>query len=289
VNSSFTWKNAEERERLVKAERKFTDDRVQQVIDFKKKVCDGTNKTFLVINQKGIDPPALDMLHHAGIVGIRRAKRRNMERLALACGGFTVHSLDDLTPDCLGYTDMAYDHTIGDDKFTFLEGCKNAKSCTVLVKGSTEHSIRQQKDALQDGLRAVVNTIEDKFLVPGAGAFELTAYNELLEFKKQVPGRAKLGVQAFAEALLTIPKTLAENAGFDVTDTILQLLEELESGNVVGLDLESGKALQPHKLGIWDNYCVKKQFLHLGAMIAMKLLLVDEIMRAGKKMGGKEE
>jgi len=145
------------------------------------------------------------------------------------------------------------------------------------------------KDALQDGLRAVLNTVEDKYLVAGAGAFELAAHNELMEVKKQTAGKAKLGVQAFADALLVIPKTLAENAGFDVTDTIIDLLEEVVAGNVVGIDLQTGKPCQPHKLGIWDNYSVKKQFLHLGSLIAIKILLVDEVMRAGKKMGKGDE
>jgi len=289
VNSGFFYKSAEERERLVKAERKFTDDKVQQIIDFKKKICDGTNKTFFVINQKGIDPPSYEMLHHAGIVAARRAKRRNAERLGLACGGYCVNSLEDLTDDCLGYADAVYEHTIIDEKYTFVEGCKNAKSCTVLVKGATDHSIRQQKDALQDGFRAVINLIEDKYVVPGAGAFELGAHVHLMEHKKSVTGKAKLGVQAFADALLVIPKTLTSNAGFDVTDTVIALLEETTDGHVVGVDLESGKPCQPHKLGIFDNLCVKKQFVHLGALIAVKLLLVDEVMRAGRKMGNKDE
>jgi len=289
VNSSFFYKSAEERERLVAAERKFTDDKVQQIIDFKKKVCTDDKKTLIVINQKGIDPPSLELLHKAGIVGIRRAKRRNMERLALSCGGYTITNLDDLAPECLGYADTVYEHVIGDDKFTFVEGCKNPHSCTVLIKGPNEHTIRQIKDALHDGLRAVVNCIEDKYLVPGAGAFEVAAHNELMEFKKEVQGRAKLGVQAYADALLVIPKTLAENAGYDATESVLNVLEENLNGQVVGLDLDTGKFNEPQKLGIWDNYRVKKQFLHLGSLIAVKLLLVDEVMRAGRKMGGKEE
>jgi len=286
VNSGFYYKSAAERESLVKAERKFTDDKVQQIIDFKKTVCAGSNKSFIVINQKGIDPISLEMLHNAGIVGIRRAKKRNMERFALACGGFTVNSLDDLSADCLGYADTVYEHVLGEDKFTFIEGVKNGKSCTILINGSTDFIIKQQKDAIQDGLRACLNVIEDKALVPGAGAFELSAHHKLMEFKRQVPGRAKLGVQAFADALLVIPKTLSENAGLDVTDTVIALLDEVQNGPV-GVDLETGKPCLPHKLGIWDNYSVKKQFIHLGSMIAVKLLLVDEVMRAGRKMGGK--
>lgn len=288
VNSSFMFKSAEEREQLVAAERKFTDDKVQKIIDFKKKVCEGTDKTFVVINQKGIDPISLDMFQREGIIGLRRAKRRNMERLALACGGYAVNSVEDLEPGCLGEAGLVYEHVLGEEKFTFVEECKNPSSCTILIKGPDDHTISQIKDAIRDGLRAVLNTVEDRSLIPGAGAFEVAAYQDLMEFKKKVAGRAKLGVQAFADALLIIPKILAENSALDATDSIINLLEEAAKGHVVGLDIETGGCLQPEKAGIWDNYRVKKQFLHLGSLIAMKLLLVDEVMRAGKKMGKEE-
>lgn len=122
---------------------------------------------------------------------------------------------------------------------------------------------------------------------PGAGAFEIAAYHHLMKFKQTVKGRAKLGVQAFADALLIIPKTLANNSGLDQQTCILTLLDESQDGSVVGLDITTGKAILPETMGIWDNYRVKKQFLHLGSLIAIKLLLVDEVMRAGRKMGGR--
>lgn len=284
VNSSFVYSDAQKRTALAKAERKFTDDRVQKVIDFKNEVC-GEDESFIVINQKGIDPPSLDMLQKAGIVGIRRAKRRNMERLAKACGGFAVNSVEDLTADCLGWAGHVYEHVLGDDKFTFVEQTKEPTSCTVLIKGPNDHTIRQVKDALRDGLRAVKNLLEDQSLVPGAGCFELAAHFELLKFKRTVKGRAKIGVQAFADAMLVIPKALAQNAGLDAQGVIIELLESVAKGKRIGLDLSTGKPMQPEKQGVWDNTRVKRQFLHLGTMIATKLLLVDEVIRAGRKMG----
>lgn len=132
------------------------------------------------MNQKGIDPICLDLFAKEGIVGIRRCKRRNMERLVKACGGNAVNSVDDLTPEDLGYCELLREHTLGEDKFTFIEGCKNPTSCTILIKGPNEHTIAQVKDAIRDGLRAVKNTIEDRCVVPGAGAFEIAAYTNLL-------------------------------------------------------------------------------------------------------------
>ena len=114
VNSGFFYKNVEERAALVKSEREFIDMRVRKVIELKKKVCDeagsGDSKPgFVVINQKGIDPFSLDLLAREGILALRRAKRRNMERVALACGGYAVNSVDDLTPDCLGRAGLVYE------------------------------------------------------------------------------------------------------------------------------------------------------------------------------------
>jgi len=284
VNSGFYYKTPEERAKLVNAERKFTDDRVRQVIAFKDSVCKN-KEGFVVINQKGIDPISLDMLHKAGIVAVRRAKRRNMERLPKACGGYSLNALDSLTPDCLGFAKSVYEHQLGDEKYTFIEGCKNPTSCTILIRGPNEHTIRQVQDAIRDGLRAVSNILEDKCMVPGAGAFEIAAHLALCEFKKTVEGRAKIGVQAFADAMLVIPKTLAENSGLDVANAMIEVLDAAakDPDAKVGLDIDTGRATIPAKVGIWDSYRVKKQFLHLGSLMAMKLLLVDEVMRAGKR------
>ncbi|KAK6190669.1 hypothetical protein SNE40_002481 [Patella caerulea] len=282
VNSGFFYKTAAEREKLVDAERKFIDDRVRRIIEFKKKVCDGNNKGFIVLNQKGVDPMSLDMLAKEGIVALRRAKRRNMERLALACGGMAVNSVDDLTPDVLGHAGLVYEQVLGEDKYTFLEDCKNPLSVTILIKGPNKHTLTQIKDAVRDGLRAVKNAIEDTCVLPGAGAFEIAAYQELMKYKDQVKGRARLGVQAFAEALLIIVKVLAQNSGLDPQEAIVKLQQEyISPTQAVGLDIKTGEAIIPADCGIFDNYRVKKQLLHSCSVIATNLLLVDEIMRAG--------
>ncbi|XKL64995.1 hypothetical protein PGB90_005081 [Kerria lacca] len=282
VNAGFFYKSAEERDKLVAAERKFIEQRVLKVIELKKKVCDNTDKTFVLINQKGIDPLSLDMLAREGIIGIRRAKRRNMERLALACGGIAVNSFDDLSEQCLGFAGSVYEYVLGENKFTFVEECKHPQSVSILIKGPNKYTITQIKDAVRDGLRAIKNTVDDKCVIPGAGAYELAASQELYKFKDTIKGKSRLGVQAFAEALLIIPKTIAINSGFDAQDTIVKLQEEARSSNgPVGLDINSGEALNPVDSGIYDNYIVKKQIINSCVVIASNLLLVDEIMRAG--------
>mmetsp|Transcript_9661 Transcript_9661/g.21777 ORF Transcript_9661/g.21777 Transcript_9661/m.21777 type:complete len:552 (-) Transcript_9661:198-1853(-) len=288
VQSGFFYSSAEEREKLVESERKWLDERCRQVVDFKRSVCkDG--ESFVMINQKGIDPLSLDIFAKEGILCLRRAKRRNMERLTLACGGSPIHSVEDLDESQLGWAGKVSEVSLGDDKFTFVEECKHPKSCTLLLQGPNVHTIDQIKDAVRDGLRAVKNAIEDRAIVPGAGAFELAAAMHLREkVVKATKGRPKLGVEAYAEALLVIPKTLAENSGFDVQDCILNLTDAREDSGctlAVGLDCTSGDPMIPADEGIWDNVRVKRQCLHLSTVLASQLLLVDEVMRAGKQMG----
>lgn len=284
VNAGFFYSSAEQRDKLVDSERKFTDDKVRKIVALKKKVCTEENKkNFVIINQKGIDPPSLEILAHEGIIALRRAKRRNMERLPLAVGGVAVNSVDDLDPDDLGWADLVYEQALEDDKFTFIEGVKNPNSCTIMLQGSTEHSIAQMKDAVKDGLRAVQNALEDEALVPGAGAFEVAAHVHLEQFKRTVQGKPRLGVEIFGKALLSVPKTLLENSGLDVQDKLLKVVSERESkGKAVGVSIETGDPIDPTIEGIWDNYIVKKQMLGLAPVLAEQLLLVDEVIRAGK-------
>ncbi|KAF4012093.1 hypothetical protein G4228_004004 [Cervus hanglu yarkandensis] len=240
VSSGFFYKTAEEKEKLVKAERKFIEDRVQKIIDLKDKVCAQSNKGFVVINQKGIDPFSLDALAKHGILALRRAKRRNMERLSLACGGVAVNSVEDLSVDCLGHAGLVYEYTLGEEKYTFIEDCINPRSVTLLVKGPNKHTLTQIKDAVRDGLRAIKNAIEDGCVVPGAGAVEVAIAEALVTYKHTIQGRARLGVQAFADALLIIPKVLAQNSGYDLQETLVKVqAEHSDSKQPVGIDLNT--------------------------------------------------
>lgn len=284
VNSGFMYNSAEQREKMVAAERKWVDDRTEMILDLKKKVC-GPGESFVIINQKGIDPLALDMLAREGVLALRRAKRRNMERVCLACGGEQINSLEALSPDCLGYAETVEETSLGEEVYTFVEGVKNPFSCTILVKGAHKHIIAQIQEAVRDGTRAVANALADGTLVPGAGGFETLAHADLLKYKATIPGRAKLGIQAYAEALLTIPKTLAENAGYDAQDSMLKLLEEEAKGSpAVGIYIHTGEPMDPVVAGIYDNFAVKRQMLDSAAIISSQLLLVDEVIRAGRQM-----
>merc|ERR1712111_247254 len=227
VNSGFFYKSAEDREKLVVAERKFIQDRVEKIIELKKKVCtkeDG--KTFVVINQKGIDPMSLDALAKEGILALRRAERRNMERLALACGGVAMNSVEELSVECLGEAGLVYEHVLGENKFTYVEKCSNPQSVTILLRAGNKHALVQMKDAVRDGLRAVKNALEDGCVVPGAGAYEVAVHMALKKAMDHVKGRERLGMQAYADGMLVIPKVLAQNSGYDPQDVMVTLVSE---------------------------------------------------------------
>jgi len=255
VNSGFFYKSAEDREKLVAAERKFIEDRVQKIIELKRKVCTPENKkTFVVINQKGVDPMSLDALAKEGIMALRRAKRRNMERLVLACGGSAMNSVEEMDESMLGSAGLVYEHVLGENKFTFVEQCANPLSVTILMKGPNKHTLTQVKDAVRDGLRAVKNALEDGCVVPGAGAYEVACHAVLKKHLETVKGKARLGIQAYADGLMIIPKTLATNAGYDSQDVMVKLLEEARDGASVGMDCDTGEPCIPKDKGIYDNY-----------------------------------
>jgi len=285
INAGFFYNSAEQREKLIESERVFTDEIVKKIIAFKRSVLK-PDETMCIINQKGIDVPSLDMLAKEGVMALRRAKRRNMERLMLACGGSQINTVDDLDAECLGYAGSVREESLGDDKFTFVENPQLGKSCTLLIRGPNKHTIDQIQDACRDGLMALKGALDDKCLVPGAGAFEVAAYRMLMNRKMAVQGRSRLGVEAFAQAMLIVPKTLAENSGLDVQESIIKIEEEQDrSGQPVGINLNTGQPMLPSEEGVWDSYTVKKQILNLSSVLATQLLLVDEVMKAGKAMG----
>ncbi|KAJ5240167.1 hypothetical protein N7468_004786 [Penicillium chermesinum] len=266
INSGFYYSSAEQRDKLVESERKFVDAKLQKIVDLKKQVCgNDPNKGFV-----------------NGIMALRRAKRRNMERLQLVCGGVAQNSVEDLSPESLGWAGLVYEHQLGEEKFTFVEEVKDPKSVTILIKGPNGHTIAQVKDAVRDGLRSVYNTIVDGCVIPGAGAFQVACATHLKspEFRRSVKGKAMWGVEAFADALLVIPKTLAANSGHDIQDSLAALQVEVDDGNIAGLDLDTGEPTDPVQAGIFDSYRVLRNCIASSTGIAANLLLCDELLKA---------
>ncbi|RWA11200.1 hypothetical protein EKO27_g3904 [Xylaria grammica] len=287
INSGFFYSSADQRDKLVESERRFVDSKLKKIVDLKKEVCgNDPNKGFVVVNQKGIDPLSLDVLAKNGIFALRRAKRRNMERLQLICGGVAQNSVEDLSPDVLGWAGLVYEQQLGEEKYTFIEEVKDPKSVTLMIKGPNAHTISQITDAVRDGLRSVYNMIVDKSVVPGGGAFQVACASHLKSdsFRKTVKGKAKSGVDAFADALLIIPKTLAANAGHDIQDALAAIQDAHNDGEIAGLDLVLGGPMDPTQEGVYDSFRVLRNCVASSSSIASNLLLCDEMLKA-RQMG----
>jgi len=239
----------------------------------------------VVFAQKGIDDLAQHFLAKAGIYTIRRVKKSDMEKLARATGARIVTSIHELTKDDLGKAGLVEERKIGDDKMTFVEKCTNPKSVSIILRGGTEHVVDELNRAMEDALRVVAVVVEDKMLVPGGGAPEVELALRLREYAATVGGREQLAIEAFADAMEVIPKTLAENAGLDQIDSLVALRSQHEKGaKSAGLDMDTGKAVDMLDLGVVEPLKVKTQAIQSAAEAAVMILRIDDVIAS--KAGG---
>ena len=239
----------------------------------------------VVFAQKGIDDLAQHFLAKAGIYTVRRVKKSDMEKLARATGGRIVTSIHELTKDDLGKAGLVEERKIGDDKMTFVEECTNPKSVSIILRGGTEHVVDELERAMNDAIRVVGVVVEDKMLVPGGGAPEVELALRLREYAATVGGREQLAIEAFADAMEVIPKTLAENAGLDQIDSLVSLRSQHEKGvKSSGLDMETGKPVDMLNLGVVEPLRVKTQAIQSAAEAAVMILRIDDVIAS--KSGG---
>jgi thermosome len=238
----------------------------------------------VVFCQKGIDDVAQHYLAKAGILAARRVKESDMEKLARATGGKVVTNLKDLTPSDLGYAKLVEERKVAGDEMIFVEGCKDPKAVSLLVRGGTEHVVDEVERAVHDGVSVISAAIEDGKILPGGGAPEIEVARRLREYAETVGGREALAINAFADAIEIVPRTLAENAGLDPIDILVQLrAEHGKSGNKnVGLDVISGKVTDTLKLGIIEPLRVKTQAIKSASEAAEMILRIDDVIAAGK-------
>ncbi|XP_062896820.1 T-complex protein 1 subunit zeta-like [Mobula hypostoma] len=278
--------DAGEKQGSAEAEWRVIRENVQKIIALKCDVCGTSNKSFIVVNQKGLDTMALGAFASEGIMALLNVKKHDVEMLPLGCGGRVVSSMQDLSAECLGHAGLVYQETQEASTYTFFEQCDDPRCVTLLIKDSNEHTLAQIKEAVLHGMRAVKNSIDDGSAMPGAGAVELRIRNQLVHHRDtEMKGAALLGFQAFADAILTIPKTLVENAGLDPYEVVCKALEAEEQTTIpVGIDLSSGELVDDWQTPVWDNSLVKHQLIHTSTAIVCNLLLVDEIVETGKTL-----
>ncbi len=257
---------------------------VRNIVD--KVVASGANVLFC---QKGIDDIAQHYLAKAGIFATRRVKKSDMEKLARATGGSLVSSIDAISKDELGKAGLVEERKVGGEEMTFVVQCKNPKAVSIIVKGGTEHVVDELERAIHDALRVVGVVFEDHKVVAGGGAPETELSLRLREYAATVGGRAQLAIEAFAAALEIIPRTLAENAGLDPIDMLVEIRAAHEKGKkTFGLDVFAGKAADMLKAGVVEPLRVKTQAISSAAEAAVMILRIDDVIASSKSPAGPE-
>jgi thermosome len=237
----------------------------------------------VVLCQKGIDDMAQHFLARKGIMAVRRIKKSDMEKLAKATGGRVVTNLDAITPADLGYAEVVEERKIGDDKMTFVEGCKHPKAVTILIRGGSERIVDEAERSLHDALCVVRDVVEEPKILAGGGAPELEISRMLKKYAETLPGREQLAVKSFAEALEAVPTTLTENAGLDPIDILSELRARHEKGETwAGIEVHDGKVQDMLKAGVFEPLAVKKQILKSATEAASMILKIDDVIAAGK-------
>ena len=239
----------------------------------------------VVLCQKGIDDMAQHYLAKEGIYAVRTVKKSDMEKLAKATGAKIVTNLDDLTKESLGKAEKVEEKKISDDRMTFVTGCANPKAVSILIRGGTDHVVSEIERSLNDAIRVVSITKEDGKYLPGGGAIEAELAMKVRAYANSVGGREQLAIEAFAKALEIIPRTLAENAGMDPINTLIQLKADHEKGNSsFGIDFSENKVGDMTKAGVFDPLRVKKHALESAAEVSTMILRIDDVI-ASKKSG----
>jgi thermosome len=235
--------------------------------------------------QKGIDDLAQHYLAKAGIYAVRRVKKSDMEKLAKATGGNIVSKWNDLAKDELGKAELVEERKIGEDKMSFVTGCKSAKAVSVLIRGGTEHVIDEVERSLIDAISTVGVAIEDGVTVTGAGSAAVEVSMKLRDYAASVGGREQIAIEAFANALDVVPRTLAENAGMDPIDTLIELRKEHKAGKkTVGVDVLNSKISDMAKTVV-EPFRVGKQAILSATDAATMILRIDDVI-ASKSGGG---
>ncbi len=237
----------------------------------------------VLLCEKGIDDVAQHYLAKEGILAVRRVKQSDMEKLVKATGGKVASNLDDLRAGDLGKAQLVEERKIADDKMVFVEGCKNPKAVTVLVRGGSERLVDEAERSIHDALCVVRDVVRDPRVVGGGGAPEAEIARRLRDYAQKLSGKEQLAVLAFAEALESVPMALAENAGLDPIDIMVQLRAAHEKGQLwAGVDVFDGKIADLREKGVLEPHGVKMQVIKSAAEAAGMILKIDDVIAAAK-------
>ena len=238
----------------------------------------------VLICQKGIDDMAQHFLAKKGILTVRRAKESDMEKLSRATAGKVITNLADLKPEDLGYAELVEERKIGNDKMVFVEGCKNPKSVSILIRAGLQRMVDEAERVMHDALSVVADVFAKNKVVVGGGAVETEVAKKLRQYAIQIGGREQLAVEAFAKSLEIIPKTLAENAGLKQIDIMVDLrsAHEKPKGHSMGVDVFIGEVVNMYEKGVIEPLSVKEQAIKSASEASTMILRIDDVISGGK-------
>jgi chaperonin GroEL (HSP60 family) len=267
----------------------FIEQESRMLKDMVKKVVDSDCNVLFC--QKGIDDLAQHYLAKHGILAARRVKKSDMEKLAKATGGNIVSTLDELSKDDLGYAGLVEEQKLAGEEMIFVRECKDPKAVSILVRGGTEHVVDEAKRAMDDAVLGVASAIEMGKMVYGGGAAEIEVARKLREYASSVGGREQLAINAFAEAVEIVPRTLAESTGRDPIDLLVELRAQHDKGSThTGVDVMDGRVVDMKKMGVVEPLKIKTQAIKSASEAAEMILRIDDIIQskapAGPPAGG---
>ncbi|MEM3142881.1 MAG: thermosome subunit beta, partial [Zestosphaera sp.] len=267
----------------------FLDEETRVLKDMVEKIAaTGAN---VVICQKGIDDVAQHFLAKKGILAVRRVKRSDMEKLERATGGKIVSNIEDLTPNDLGYAELVEERKIGEDKMVFVEGTKDPKAVSIIIRGGLERVVDEAERSFRDALSVVADVLRVPKIVYGGGSFEIEIARHLREYATKVGGKEQLAVLSFAKALEGIVSALVENAGLDPIDMISELrsAHNKPEGVKYGVNVFKGKIEDMDVLGVIEPLTVKTNAIKAGTEAATLVLRIDDVVAASKVKEEKKE
>jgi archaeal chaperonin len=274
MDAKISIESPEQIEAFLKQEETMLKDMVEKVL------ASGAN---VVVCQKGIDDMAQHFLARKGAIAIRRAKKSDMEKLARATGGKIISNINALTASDLGYAALVEERRTGDDKMTYIEGCKNPKSVTLLIRGGTQRMTAEAERSIHDALCVVKDLIEEPKMVAGGSAPEMEMASVLKKYAQTVKGREQLAIIIFAESLEIVATTLAENAGLNPIDILSELRIRHEKGETwAGIDVLAGKVEDMTKINVYEPLAVKKQIIKSANEASTMILKIDDTISTAK-------
>jgi chaperonin GroEL (HSP60 family) len=240
----------------------------------------------VVLCQKGIDDIAQHYLARAGILAVRRIKESDMSKLAKATGATMITNMGEITSDDLGQSKVVEERRVETDKWVFVEGCKNPKAVSILVRGGSQRVVDEAERSVHDAIMTVKDVVQYPYIIPAGGAPEAVLSQQIREWSKSVEGRAQLAAEQFADSVETIPLVLAENAGMDPIDAQAQLRAKI-TGNKprYGIDMKRKKISDMAALDVYEPLAVKEYIISSATEVASMILRIDDVIAATGSKG----